>query len=130
MLTVTKKFSFCYGHHLPDYDGKCATYHGHNSEVEVEVAEIPDEIWEQDGFLKTYPSMTIDFTVIKAYVKPIIDELDHKNLNDIFAHPTAETITEHIVNKIKAINRAFELSLFRVRVTETPTSWAEWKRDY
>lgn len=37
MITVTRKYSFCYGHRLPGYDGKCANFHGHNAEVEVEI---------------------------------------------------------------------------------------------
>ena len=37
MITVTKQFSFCYGHHLPGYEGKCCEQHGHNSTLEVEV---------------------------------------------------------------------------------------------
>lgn len=31
IVTITKKFDFCYGHCLPGYNGKCVNQHGHNS---------------------------------------------------------------------------------------------------
>lgn len=118
MLTVTKKFSFCYGHYLPDYDGKCKHYHGHNSEVEVEVGEVES---------LEYPGMIMDFSKIKKIVSPIIEMLDHRFLNDlIFGPPTAENIVLFFVQELKETE--IGPGLVRVRITETPTSWAEWRK--
>ena len=140
MLTVTKVFNFCYGHRLPDYEGKCRNYHGHNSRVEAEFAATS----LKDGF----PGMIVDFSVLKKEVGKIIDQLDHKDLNEylplqtFFATdaidpqtqkhfsprpviPTAEVICQFLVNEI--INKLPELDLVRLRVSETDDSWAEWK---
>jgi 6-pyruvoyltetrahydropterin/6-carboxytetrahydropterin synthase len=129
MITVTKKFSFCYGHYLPEYQGKCRNFHGHNSEVEVEVA---------GPTFGEYPGMVMDFGNIKKIVEPIIDELDHKMLNEHLSFqkycsslsmseciPTGEAICGYLVEKIKEKIP----TIIRVRVSETPTSWAEWRKD-
>lgn len=143
MLTVTKRFEFCYAHHLPEYEGKCKNVHGHNSIVEVTFEPIA-------GY-NPYPGMVIDFSVIKKYVQPIIDILDHKYLNkDIypFSHvrnyalvedprelydhdvfnvtPTAENIAMYFVNEIS--KTPIGQGLTRVRVYETPDNWAEWNK--
>lgn len=124
MISVTKKFSFCYGHFLPDYEGKCANQHGHNAELEVEVMEgsvLKDHI-------SSNTNMILDFSLFKEIVdKKVIQILDHKNLNDTpFPYPTVENIVLWIRD---ALEHSFPPSilLIRVRVTETPTSWAEWR---
>lgn len=135
MITVTKKFSFCYGHFLPDYDGKCANQHGHNSEVEVEVAMLDATPRERnmpprDG----YPGMVMDFGDLKKIVAPLIDALDHRQLNDVLPPeclpPTAENIALWLVGEIDSALMEYDdiHYLVRLRVSETPTSWAEWRR--
>ncbi len=136
MLTVTKRFEFCYGHFLPGYNGNCRNQHGHNSVVEVEIQPCKTGV---------YNGMVIDFGDIKQIAGAIISFLDHKNLNDLpefqkFCEeqainpttglflertvPTAEMICEFLVYEISK-----ELpGLVRLRVTETPNSWAEWKK--
>jgi len=118
-VTVTKKFDFCYGHFLPGYSGDCKNQHGHNSEVEIEFGQ---------NTYPTYNGMIVDFKDIKKHVGPIIDELDHKNLNDFIEVPTAENICRHLTNQIIA-RVPFGRALVRVRVSETPDSFAEWRRE-
>ncbi len=121
MITVTKKFEFSYGHHLPGYQGDCSKNHGHNSEVEIELASSlrKDE--------SIYKGMICDFKDIKKGISPIIDELDHSYLNDLMEIPTAEEICMYIVNEIQS---AFpDAKLVRVRVSETSDSFAEWRKD-
>ena len=66
MLTVTKQFDFCYGHHLPDYAGLCCEQHGHNSILEVEVGNS-----SKSGY--TAPDgMIADFSYVKAVVTMLI----------------------------------------------------------
>lgn len=140
MLTVTKVFNFCYGHKLPDYEGKCRNYHGHNSRVEAEFAAAP--------LAGSYPGMIVDFSILKREVGAIVDQLDHKDLNEylplqtFFATnaidpqtqkhfsprlviPTAEVICQFLVSEI--IDLLPDLHLVRLRVSETDDSWAEWK---
>lgn len=119
MISVCKKFSFCYGHRLPEYEGKCSRFHGHNSEVEVEVTRNSGE--------PSYPTMVIDFGELKELVNPILEKLDHFDLTEFFqGPPTAETICRYIANAILS-GLPKGVQLVRVKVTETPTSWAEWK---
>jgi 6-pyruvoyltetrahydropterin/6-carboxytetrahydropterin synthase len=118
-ITVTKKFSFSYAHHLPEYDGDCARTHGHNSNVEVEFT---------NGYKMpmAYPGMVVDFKDIKKIVEPIIDQLDHRYLNEIFVPPTAETIAEWIACRI--LETPIGSGLIRVQVSETDDSFATWRK--
>lgn len=146
MLTVTKRFEFCYAHNLPKYAGKCSSVHGHNSTVEVTFEKPYNHV--------SYPGMVIDFSDIKKFVKPIIDSLDHKFLNkDVYPFteaamymceapdtlpeeelkkiqhevtPTAENIATFIVTEIQ--KTPIGEGLVRVRVYETPDNWAEWDK--
>jgi len=116
MITVTKVFEFEAAHHLPNYDGKCSKIHGHSYKLEVEVGRKNKS---------TYPTMILDFSVLKKIVKEkIIDRLDHSYLNDIFEYPTAEAM----VNWIRTELAHTELFVERIRLWETSTSYAEWRR--
>jgi len=120
MLSITKKFDFCYGHHLPDHKGKCRHQHGHNSVLEVEL--IPTNITSQ---LCDYDGMIIDFGDMKRLVnETVIDKLDHQYLNNLIPIPTAENLVMWIVQGLRNV---FGSSLQRVRIYETPTSYAEWR---
>ena len=37
MFSVTREITFCYGHRLLRYEGKCRHLHGHNGVLEVDV---------------------------------------------------------------------------------------------
>lgn len=121
-LAITKTFSFCYAHKLPKYKGKCSNTHGHSGILEVEVnAPI--------GSSYQYKGMIMDFGELKSIVtKEIINVLDHKYLNediDYFkdTNPTAECIVIWIVQELLPI---FKEGLVRIRLYETPDSYAEW----
>ena len=122
MLSVTKKFEFAYAHYLPKHKGKCINLHGHTGTLEVEL--IKTNTSEQ---LCDYDGMIIDFGDMKRLVnEAVIDKLDHRYLNDLLEVPTAENLVEWIV---KELINVFGYSLQRVRVYETPTSYAEWRSD-
>ena len=38
MFRVTREFSFCYGHRLLEYGGKCRHLHGHNGRAVITLA--------------------------------------------------------------------------------------------
>jgi 6-pyruvoyl tetrahydropterin synthase/QueD family protein len=130
MLTVCRTFNFSYAHRLPDYEGNCNRYHGHNGSCEVEVAGKQ---------INGYPTMIVDFRVLKQAVMMVIDELDHRDLTDFFSGvddrgnttkfpATAEVICSYLAKKIPYYLPE-GVVLVRVKVTETPDCWAEWK-DY
>jgi len=71
MYRVTREISFCYGHRLLNYDGKCRHLHGHNGRAVITL-EAP----QLDRL-----GMVMDFSQIKDVVSSWIDEaLDHKML--------------------------------------------------
>ena len=141
-VTVTKRFEFCYGHHLPEYSGKCCVQHGHNAILDIEVSGAPFNLVEP------YAGMTCDFGTLKKIVtERVLDILDHQNLNDLPAPdygPTDEGFTEeesvffvmasvptaeNTVRWIVAtLYETFGMNLHRVRLYETPDSYAEWCR--
>ncbi len=68
MFRVTREITFCYGHRLIRYEGKCRHLHGHNGRAEVVLeAETLDD-----------RGMLVDFGDIKREVQRWVDEnLDH-----------------------------------------------------
>jgi len=71
MFSVTREITFCYGHRLLDYSGKCRHLHGHNGRAVITLAaEGLDEL-----------GMVMDFSQLKRVVGGWIDEhLDHRML--------------------------------------------------
>ena len=71
MFSVTRELTFCYGHRLLDYAGKCRHLHGHNGRAVITLAAA-----DLDAL-----GMVMDFTRLKCVVGAWIDEhLDHKML--------------------------------------------------
>jgi len=125
MLSVCRKFEFCYGHHLPNHEGKCFNQHGHNSILEIEISGPVQISGPETG-------MIIDFKVLDFIVKElIVNRLDHQYLNEIgFENPTAENIVCWIKKElIEKLKERPQIMLVRVRVYETSNSYAEWKID-
>src|SRR5262245_30359447 len=131
--SVTKRIEFCYGHRLLDYDGICKHPHGHNAVAEVEV---------QTGTLDNR-NMVCDFSDIKRILKGWIDRaLDHKMVlrhddplveprhtsnEPVYSHDSNPTV-ERIAKLIYDAAHDARLPVVRVRVWETPTSFAEYAR--
>ena len=71
MFSVTREITFCYGHRLLDYNGKCRHLHGHNGRAVITLsAPSLDDL-----------GMVMDFTRLKRVVGGWIDDhLDHKML--------------------------------------------------
>lgn len=122
MISVTKIFEFAAAHCLPNHEGLCQNLHGHGFRLEIEVT----------GQVKTEgpeTGMIIDFSDLKEIVNDlIISRLDHSYLNDKFANPTAETMVERIADLLQS-EWILSCSLVRVRLWETPTSYAEWRAE-
>ncbi len=132
MYSVTKTITFCYGHRLLNYDGKCRYLHGHNGRVEI---ELSSDSLDQRGMVR-------DFSEIKRVIQGWIDrELDHKMLlcrqdpvlpilqelgEPYFAmevNPTAEAIAQLIFDY--AVSQKFPVSA--VRLWETDSSVATYR---
>ena len=131
MYSVTKTISFCYGHRLLNYSGKCKHLHGHNGVIEI---GLSTKKLDKRG-------MVVDFGDVKAIVKGFVDrELDHKMIlcdkDSIVSvlkergepyflmkeNPTAENIAKLIYD----FARSKKLPVLSVKLWETDTSFAEY----
>jgi 6-pyruvoyltetrahydropterin/6-carboxytetrahydropterin synthase len=98
--------------------GKCNHEHGHNYELEVTVAGVPNE---ETGYI-------IDLIVLKQIINDrIVDKCDHKNLNldvDFLEGiiPSTENLAKSFYNELKdSIGEASSSSafLYSVALKET-----------
>jgi 6-pyruvoyltetrahydropterin/6-carboxytetrahydropterin synthase len=113
LCRIGKEYHFSAAHWLPEVkDGHpCKRMHGHNYVVEV---ELRNEI-SGNGFCGH-----LDFYEIDAQVKPVIDRLDHRVINDFITNPTAENIALYFLAEINKERSIF----YSVKVWETPKCWA------
>lgn len=108
-LKITSQFAAA--HQLRALVGGCENLHGHNWKVEVTV--IGNTLGD-DGLL-------MDFRVIKEHTKEILDDLDHKFLNEIGAFKSMEPSSENIAHHIfKTFSDRLEVD--GVRVSKV-TAW-------
>ena len=114
MYEITTESHFCAAHRLNNYNGPCENLHGHNWLVKATVA---GENLDKSGIV-------IDFKVLKRKLNDILDELDHRNLNDIFDRqnqsPSSEFIARYIYQKLKESINSADVRVSRVEVQETP----------
>lgn len=95
MYEVMIKTEFASAHNLRNYKGACEILHGHNWKVDIIVET--EELDEQ--------GLAVDFNLLREKTGRIIDELDHRYLNQLDAfsvkNPSSENIARHIFDKIK-----------------------------
>ncbi|CAI8969549.1 MULTISPECIES: 6-carboxytetrahydropterin synthase QueD [Bacillus] len=128
-VMVSKEFTFDAAHHLHCYEGKCKNLHGHTYKVVFGISGYVNEI-----------GLAIDFGDIKEIWKNEIEiYLDHRYLNETLPamNTTAENmvvwIYEKMVEALTKEDRANEYKGARVefvRLFETPTSYAEVRREW
>jgi len=110
--------NFSSAHYLRNFNGKCESLHGHNWRVEIWVAAMElDEI-----------GLVLDFGVIKSFANEIMDQIDHKCLNDLSPfkekNPTSENIAYYIYEQIKQKLDDNRIKVTRIGVWESDTSCA------
>jgi len=106
-----KDFSFEAAHSLRNVPShhQCHRLHGHSYKVRVHCS----------GLLLAGHEWVVDYAEIAASVKPFIEQLDHRNLNDILkVETTAENLAWWLAERISG--RLRELSA--IEVFETPTT--------
>jgi len=121
MYKIKISSNFSAAHFLRGYQGKCENLHGHNWKVEVAVVS---KVLGTSG-------MVMDFSELKKITSAILEELDHKHLNELpyFAdnNPSSENIACYIFNKLKEGLKGKDCKLEEVSVWETDTSCAFYK---
>jgi len=128
-VMVSKEFTFDAAHHLHCYEGKCKNLHGHTYKVIFGISGFVDSI-----------GLMIDFGDIKQIWKDEIEvHLDHRYINDTLPamNTTAENIVVWIYEKMASSllqNEAIRVDqgarVEFVRLYETPTSFAEARREW
>ncbi|MFZ5774432.1 MAG: 6-carboxytetrahydropterin synthase QueD [Thermodesulfobacteriota bacterium] len=113
MFDISARSHFSSGHHLRNYPGNCEKPHGHNWKVEVTVrATELDEL-----------GMGIDFKVVKRALNAIMDDLDHRDLNEHPAfqttNPSSENIALYIFGQLKGSLTTERYRPYSVTVCET-----------
>ena len=122
MFTLCVKDSFAAAHRLIGYKGKCEELHGHNFTVEVFFSG--DQLGD-DGML-------IDFQIIKGHLKGVLENLDHKYINDISFFTerasSAEYSAMYIFDEIEKRLIEQRVSVREVRVWESERAFASYER--
>lgn len=122
MYNISIRTEFNSAHKLRDYKGKCEGLHGHNWTVEVVVG----------GQRLNKIGMLVDFTDLKKEVSELLDQLDHKYLNELKMfkkiNPTSENIAKFIYNGLVGICKKYKVRPVRVTIWETPTSCASYEK--
>ena len=117
MFEIEVSAAFEAAHFIEGYAGKCARLHGHNWTVE---AIIRGEELDKLGML-------VDFKILKTELKKILDDFDHRFLNELetFAqdNPTAENIARKIYQRLASAEIfSGSTKLYAVKVHESPNS--------
>lgn len=93
-VELRKQFQFEAAHYLPNLprDHKCRRIHGHSFKVEVAVA----------GTCDPHCGWLIDYAAIKKAFEPILEELDHRLLNEVpgLENPTSENLARWIWDRL------------------------------
>lgn len=118
-MQIRKQFRFEAAHVLPNHPGKCARVHGHSYRVEVALRGQLQTAGPATGMIE-------DFDTVRAIVhERVLDELDHRSLNDLIDNPTCERIVQWIWKRLQPVLPALdELVLW-----ETATSCAVMRKD-
>ncbi len=120
---IGKRYCFAAGHHLPTLpEGhKCGRPHGHTYTVEVVLVTTT----------LRGPGFVTDFDDLRPFGDYIDHELDHRDLNEVFGfQPTCELLAEHLYDWfLTHVQQHVGGRLDALRVSESPTSWAEFALD-
>lgn len=140
-IRVTKSFEFEMAHALAGYDGDCSNIHGHSYKLQVTLRGVP---MQYPGHPKD--GMVLDFRDLKKTVhEKVLDRFDHalalnnsapSRVSSLLTHhfekvvllpfqPTCENLVLDIVESIRN-DLPPDVELFRVKLHETSTAYAEW----
>ncbi len=120
-LKILTQFSAA--HRLENFYGKCEALHGHNWKVEVflQGRELDDA------------GLLMDFGVVKARVNEVLEEIDHKYLNELPAfkdqNPSSENLARYLFERLAGVLNRSGAQVSRVNVWESDTSCASYYQD-
>jgi 6-pyruvoyltetrahydropterin/6-carboxytetrahydropterin synthase len=111
---------FAAAHLLRNFRGKCEHLHGHNWKVEVVVR----------GYKLNESEILLDFGELKEAARKVVEELDHKFLNDLPAfkdrNPSSENIARYIYRRLSERFEGYDFWVHSVTAWESPNSCATY----
>ena len=120
MYAVKIEDHFSGAHRLRNYHGKCEDLHGHNWKVEVLVSS---DSLDEGG-------MVLDFKILKASTRQVLETLDHKYLNELpdflEMNPSSENISRYIFDRLKPLLESQKTTLKQVTVWESENACASY----
>ena len=143
-MQITTRLEFDAGHRIPSHKSQCRNLHGHRYTLEI---TLSGDIIAQDNVSES--GMVMDFSDVKRIAREsVVDVWDHaflvfkddlevlNFLNSLPNHktvvfstvPTAENMAAEAFRILKSQYRDIygnHLKLERVRLYETPNSWAD-----
>ena len=121
MFEISVDYSFAAGHALRGYKGKCENVHGHNYKVRVVV----------EGEKLNHIGLLMDFVDLRAAIKAMIEQWDHRFLNDLppfdKLNPSAENMAQVFCEGIASAVSKQGLQVRSVTVWETDTTSATYR---
>ena len=133
MYRVSKSVSFCYGHRLINYQGKCQHLHGHNARA---VITLESTHLDERGMVEDFSDVKrlvwewldseIDHTLLLHKDDPVLPVLQGagERVRAVDHNPTAENIARMIYDFVA--NTGYPV--VDVTVWETETSRASYSR--
>ena len=107
-------------HQLSECEGPCERLHGHNWRIEVHVT---GERLEKNGLL-------VDFKWIKKATEKVVEELDHRFLNELDAFrdmsPSSENIARYIYESLARDLNNEKAKVSRVTAWESDSACATY----
>ncbi len=123
MYHLMIKTSFAAAHNLINYQGDCENLHGHNWRVEVTVSA---KDLDKAG-------LGIDFKILKKKTNELLDELDHKYLNDLVpfleSSPSSENISRYLYESLSQKLNNDNVTVTQVNVWESENACASYTPD-
>lgn len=143
-MHITTRLEFDAGHRIPHHKSQCKNLHGHRYAIEI---TLSGDIITQENTSET--GMVMDFSDVKAIAKTtVVDVWDHAFLvyqhdtevltflNSLPNHktvifPTVPTAENMAAEAFKLLSSKYKdsygnhLKLEKVRLYETPNSWAD-----
>ncbi len=139
-VTLTKVFTFDTAHALEHYPGKCRYIHGHTYHLYVTVRGVI-----RNEFGHPFDGMIMDFSELKKWVRAAVVDLfdnalvlrkgsalasmpypDSERLLLTDYEPSCENMLLDMVRRLLT-SLPDGVFLARVKLYETPTSFAEWE---
>jgi 6-pyruvoyltetrahydropterin/6-carboxytetrahydropterin synthase len=132
MYRVSKSVSFCYGHRLINYSGKCQHLHGHNARA---VITLESSSLNERGMVEDFSDLNrlvwdwleqeIDHTLLLHRDDPVLPVLEGagERVRAIDCNPTAENIARMIYDYVAG--KGYPVT--EVALWETETSRASYR---